>query len=144
MMNGRQWATTWLTMATATALLQGCAAPPPSAPATRIFAADVAGGAKTCVVPKISPVAGQEGQVAVRVGNDGGWCGITISNGGKPYAAGLLTANPAHGKVFIHTVGDDTRIDYTPDHGFTGSDAFAVKLIPGEAAIKASVAVVPP
>ncbi len=143
MMNGRQWATTWLTMATATALLQACAAPPPG-PATRIFAADVAGGAKTCVVPKVALAAGQETPVAVRVGNDGGWCGITISNGGKPYSAGLLTANPARGKVFIHTVGDDTRIDYTPDHGFSGSDAFTVKLIPGDAAVKASVAVVPP
>lgn len=144
MMNGRQWATTWLTMAATAALLQACAAPPPPAPASRIFAADMAGGAKSCVVPKVAPVAGQDTPVAIKVGNDGGWCGLTINNSGKPYAAGLLVADPAHGKVYIHSVGDDTRIDYTPDHGFNGSDGFTVRLIPGDATIRASVAVVPP
>jgi hypothetical protein len=143
-MNGRQWATCGLTMAATAMLLQACAEKPPPASTTRIFAADVAGGAKTCVVPKVAPVAGQETPVAVKVGNDGGWCGITENNGGKPYAAGLLIAEPMHGKVYVHSVGDDTRIDYTPDRGFSGTDAFAVKLIPGDATIRANVAVVPP
>ncbi|HUD62759.1 MAG TPA: hypothetical protein VMQ99_24870 [Acetobacteraceae bacterium] len=125
-------------------LLQACAAPPPAAPTARIFAADVAGGAKTCVVPKVAPVAGKETQVSVRVGNNGGWCGIVVNDGGKPYAAGLLIADPMHGKVLIHSVGDDTRIDYTPDPRFSGNDAFTVKLIPGDATIRAGVAVAPP
>ena len=53
----------------------------------------------------------------MQVGNDGGWCGITVAQDGKPYDAGLLTQAPEHGKVYIHPVGDATRIDYTPDLG---------------------------
>jgi hypothetical protein len=146
-MNGRRRATNpagWLAMAATALLLQACAEKPPPGPAPRLFAADQAGGAKTCVVPKVTPVAGQETQVAVKVGNDGGWCGITVSNGGKPFPAGLLTTTPMHGKVLIHTVGNDTRIDYTPERGFAGADAFNVKLIPGDATIRASVSVGPP
>jgi hypothetical protein len=134
----------WLTLAATALLLQACAEKPPSAPPIRLFAVDVAGGAKNCVVPKVTPAAGQQAEAAVKVGNDGGWCGITINNSGKPYAAGLLETAPSHGKVQIHTVGNDTRIDYTPERGFTGSDAFSVKLIPGDAVIRASVSVGPP
>ena len=144
MMNGRRWTTTWLSTAAMAVLLQACAAPPPAAPTARIFAADVAGGAKICVVPKVALVAGKETQVSVRVGNNGGWCGVVVNDGGKPYAAGLLIADPMHGKVLIHSVGDDTRIDYTPDPRFSGNDAFTVKLIPGDATIRAGVAVGPP
>jgi hypothetical protein len=133
----------WLTLAATALMLQACAEKPPTFPTVRLFAADVTGGAKNCVVPKVTPAAGQEAEVAVKVGNDGGWCGITISTGGKPYAAGLLASAPAHGKVLIHTVGNDTRIDYTPERGFAGSDAFSVKLIPGDAVIRASVTVGP-
>jgi hypothetical protein len=133
----------WLTLAATALLVQACAEKPASAPPIRMFAVDVAGGAKNCVVPKVTPAAGQQAEVAVKVGNDGGWCGITINNGGKPYAAGLLASAPAHGKVLIHTVGNDTRIDYTPERGFTGSDAFSVKLIPGDAVIRAAVSVGP-
>ncbi len=143
MMNGGRFAT-WLTATATAVLLQSCAAPPPPVSTTRIFAADVAGGAKTCVAPKVSPVAGRETPVEVKVGNDGGWCGITVSNGGSPFSAGLVVADPAHGKVYIHTVGDDTRIDYTPDRGFRGTDAFTVRLIPGDATVRAGVEVAPP
>jgi hypothetical protein len=134
----------WLAIAATALLLQACAEKPPSGPPIRVYAADVTGGAKSCEVPKVAPVAGQETPVMVKVGNDAGWCGITVSNGSKPYAAGLLATAPAHGKVLIHTVGNDTRIDYTPQRGFAGSDAFSVKLIPGDAIIRASVSVVPP
>jgi hypothetical protein len=126
------------------ALLAGCAEPPPAGPAARIYAADMAGAAKTCVVPTVAPVAGQETPVAMKLGNDGGWCAITVRDGGRPYAAGLLATNPVHGKVLIHTVGSNTRIDYTPDHGFAGADAFSAKLIPGDATIRAAVTVGPP
>jgi hypothetical protein len=133
----------WLAIAAMALLLQACAAKPPAATGARIFSADVTGGAKTCEVGKVAPAAGQETPVAVRLGNDGGWCGITVSNGGRPYSAGLLASAPAHGKVLIHTVGSDTRIDYTPARGFSGADAFSVKLIPGDAIIRASVSVGP-
>jgi hypothetical protein len=32
-----------------------------------------------------------------------------------------------------------TRIDYTPNKGFVGTDAFAVKLIPGDATVRVAV-----
>jgi hypothetical protein len=78
------------------------------------------------------------------VGNDGGWCAITVTQPhGEPFDAGLLTQRPLHGKVLIHKVGDATRIDYTPDPNFTGTDSFAVSLIPGDPVIRAAVTVVP-
>jgi hypothetical protein len=142
--NGKRSATIWLTMAATALLLQACAEQRPSGPAARMYATDMAGAAKACVVPKVTPTAGQETPVPVKLGNDGGWCAITVSNGGSPYSAGLLTSGPAHGKVLIHTVGSDTRIDYTPERGFAGADTFAVKLIPGDAVMRASVSVGPP
>ena len=75
------------------------------------------------------------------VGNDGGWCGITIAQSGQPYEAGLLTIRPTHGRVYIHTVGDSTRIDYTPDSGFTGADTFAVRTVPGNDLLRVAVTV---
>jgi hypothetical protein len=124
-------------------VLQACAEKP-SGPPVRLFAADFAGGAKSCVVPKVSPAAGQETPVAMKLGNDGGWCATTVANAGKPFDAGLLIVPPTHGKVLIHTVGNDTRIDYTPELRFTGPDAFTVRLLPGNATIRASVVVSPP
>lgn len=122
-------------------LLQACTERPPAAQGPRVFQADLLGAAKSCDVPKVTPTAGQEVPVAIKMGNDGGWCAITLDNAGKPFDAGLLVTEPAHGKVYIHTVGDQTRIDYTPDPRFTGSDTFAVRLLPGGAVLRASVAV---
>lgn len=136
-------ATGGMSIAAIAVLVQACAQQGPAAPGTRLFASDMAGAAKACTVPKVTPAAGQQTPVTMQVGNDGGWCGITVSNGGKPFSAGLLTTEAAHGKVLIHTVGDNTRIDYTPDARFRGADAFVVRLIPGDAAISASVTVAP-
>jgi hypothetical protein len=125
----------------ATALvLQACEQRPPVS-RTRMFQADLVGAAKNCSVPNVTPDPSQETPVAMKMGNDGGWCAITVNNGGKPFDAGLLVTEPAHGKVYIHSVGDDTRIDYTPNARFTGTDAFAVKLLPGGAVVTASVTV---
>jgi hypothetical protein len=136
-------ATGGMSIAAMAMLLQACAQQGPAAPGTRIFASDMAGAAKVCTVPKVSPAAGQQTPVTMQVGNDGGWCGITVSNGGRPFSAGLLTTEPAHGKVLNHTVGDNTRIDYTPDAQYRGPDAFAVRLIPGNATVSVSVTVAP-
>jgi hypothetical protein len=122
-------------------VLQACEQKPPAASGTRMFQADLAGAAKNCSVPKVAPVAGQEAPVTMKMGNDGGWCAITVDNGGKPFDAGLLVTEPAHGKVYIHSVGDDTRIDYTPVARFAGTDAFAVRLLPGGAVLRANVTV---
>jgi len=135
----------WVALALTGMALQGCAqkAPPAAEQHARLFASDFEGGAKRCIVPKLTLQAGKESPAAMRVGNDGGWCGITVAQDGQPYAAGLLEQSPGHGKVYIHPVGDDTRIDYTPELGFAGADSFVVKLLPGAPVIRVSVTVSP-
>jgi hypothetical protein len=136
----------WLALVLAGALLQACA--PNAGPAgsrLRVFAADVTGAAKTCEPSTISPAAGQATEATIKLVNDGGWCGLPAHQAGpKPYEAGLLTVRPGHGNVLIHEVGDETRIDYTPDHGFSGTDIFSVKLIPGDATVNVAVTVTAP
>ena len=68
----------------------------------------------------------------------GGWCALTVANDGKPYAAGLVERRPEQGRVYIHSVGDETRVDYTPDAAAV-ADRFAVQLIPGDATITVTV-----
>ncbi len=126
-------------------LLASCAPGIKSGPRLRLFAADLTGGAKVCDATKIDPVAGASSEAAIKVANDGGWCGIYVHQAGpKPFGAGLLVKRPNHGSVTIHEVGDNTRIDYTPDHGFAGSDDFEAKLVPGNAALQVKVTVIPP
>jgi Bacterial Ig domain len=132
----------WLTAcAAACSALAGCARPGPVSYGTPVFSVDMTGGARQCVASHPQLISGTTVEATMRVGNDGGWCGISVQLDGQPYAAGLLTESPAHGKVFIHPVGDSTRIDYTPEAGFTGTDRFVVQLIPGNAAIRATVTV---
>jgi hypothetical protein len=117
----------------------------PGGAGSRVYAADLAGGAKVCEVARVSPVDGQTVDGTMKIGNDNGWCGLPLrQSAARPFDAGLLTARPAHGSVLIHQVGDDTRIDYTPDRGFTGSDSFTVKLIPGDAVVRMSVTIIGP
>ena len=125
------------------ALIQGCAPQQRPASTTRLFATDQMGGAKSCNVPKVDAAAGKETAASMTVGNDGGWCAISVDNGGHPYAAGLLSGRPQHGRVFIHSVGDATRIDYTPERGYAGADTFSVRLLPGDAVIRTNVTVQP-
>ncbi len=132
----------WLATASTVLLLQACAEKP-SGPQARVFAADMAGAAKVCTAPPVTPAAGQTMDAAIKLGNDGGWCAITVNNSGRPFDAGLLAAPAQHGKVLIHTVGNDTRIDYTPAARYAGADAFAVRLIPGDATIRVSATVAP-
>jgi hypothetical protein len=131
----------WLAIGATALLLQACAQQAAPGSGTRRYAADLAGGAKRCTVSKVTPAPGQQADATMQVDNEGGWCAITVDNGGRPYGAGLLVGEPAHGKILIHTVGDTTRIDYTPDARFTGADTFTVKLVPGDATIKTTVAV---
>ena len=126
------------------AALASCA-PPPTAPVSgaRIFASDMTGGAKNCTASKPTLTDAKETSVTMQVGNDGGWCAITVQRGGNTFDAGLLTDHPAHGTVFIHPVGDATRIDYTPARGFNGADWFTVRLLPGNPVIRVTVTVTP-
>lgn len=119
-------------------LAQGCA---PQGAWNGTFAIDAAGGARTCVAPTASPADGTAVVAQVQVSNEGGWCGILASRGGAAYASYVLTGRPAHGRVFAHQVAGKTRIDYTPDRGFAGTDSFAVRLIPGNATIQGAVTV---
>jgi hypothetical protein len=128
-------------------LLAACSNPAggPAGSTQRVYAADLAGAAKLCDAPEVTPAGGAVTDATIKVANDGGWCGLRLRQGGsKPFDAGLLVARPEHGSVLIHEVGDDTRIDYTPDRRFTGSDSFTVKLIPGEERIKVAVTVTAP
>lgn len=131
-----------LVLGTAGALLQGCAPAKFGAPAPRLYEADMKGGAKTCETPKPVPVAGKPIEASMKVGSDGGWCGLPVRDGDKGYDAGLLTVRPAHGKVLVHRVGNDTRIDYTPEFGYTGPDTFSVQLLPGAAEVRVAVTAV--
>jgi hypothetical protein len=136
----------WLALLMTGAVLQGCGqTASPAGSQLRVYAADLAGAARSCEVPRVTPANGQTVDAAMKVGNDGGWCGVPVhQDGPKPFDAGLLTARPANGTVLIHEVGDDTRIDYTPDHGFSGSDSFSVRLVPGDATIRTAVTVTAP
>lgn len=127
--------------------LAGCAKPEigPVGSRLRVYAADMAGGAKVCEAPNVIIVANATAEAPVKMVNDGGWCGLPLhQDGPKPFGAGLLAARPAHGDVTIHVVGDNTRVDYTPDRGFAGADSFSVKLIPGDAIIHVTVTVTAP
>jgi hypothetical protein len=132
----------WLALIVTGTLLQGCGTPAPPGSRLRVYAADLTGAAKSCAAPRIMPTTGKATAVTISLGNDGGWCGVSAQqSGAKPFEAGLLTGRPNHGTVLIHEVGDETRIDYTPDRGFAGSDSFAVKLLPGDVPVEATVTV---
>ncbi len=128
----------WLCLAVAAILLQACT---PAPKWNGIYAIDAAGGARTCVVPPVTMPDGQAGGVQMQVSNEGGWCGETLSHNGAAYDSYLLVTRPNHGRVFAHHVGNNTRIDYTPDPGYVGADSFAVRLIPGNSVFEAAVTV---
>ena len=79
----------WLATAATALLLQACAQQP-SGPPPRVFAADMTGAAKVCTAPPVTPAAGHTVDAAIKLGNDGGWCAITVNNNGRPFDAGLL------------------------------------------------------
>jgi hypothetical protein len=120
--------------------LEGCHGAAPTAPQSRlpVYSTDMAGKAASCTVSPVKPVADRNTPATITTGG-GGWCGILVQQNGAPYAAGLLTQEAHDGKVYIHSVGDNTRIDYTPRPGRVGPDSFTVKLIPGDAVIQVSV-----
>ena len=127
------------------AALAGCAGPtaPTARSAARVYAADLTGGAKLCTVPQsVNLTAGQTTEATMAVENDGGWCGILVSQSGpKPFSAGLVTERPQNGRLHVHTVGDQTRVDYIPNPAYGGPDAFAVRLMPGGAVLHVAVTV---
>lgn len=109
----------------------------------RIYYVDTQGKAAVCTPPQsVSLTAGQQTDTTMTMSNEGGWCGVTLSQAGqKPYDAGMLVQRPQHGRVLVRAVGDYTRVDFFPDRGFTGTDAFTVRFAPGNPALKVTVTV---
>jgi hypothetical protein len=130
--------TAWLGLSALAMLVQGCA---PRPAWDGIYTVDKTGGAKTCVAQPASPPDGKSVLDQMQMSNDGGWCGIIATRDGHAFDSYLLLVRPEHGRVYAHHVGANTRIDYTPDKGFTGTDAFAVRMIPGEGIIQGAVTV---
>ena len=96
---------------------------------------------RLALLMSISMLATGPSAAQVQVSNEGGWCGITVTRNGGAFDSYLLVGRPLHGHVFAHRVGGKTRIDYTPDRGFTGVDSFAVHLIPGDSILQGAVTV---
>ncbi|MBV8456551.1 MAG: hypothetical protein JO122_08045 [Acetobacteraceae bacterium] len=126
-------------------VLSGCTPPPTPAagPVRPVYAIDLQGAAKRCTVSAVTPGAEKVATATMTVGNDGGWCAIAVHQPGpEPFAAGLLIRPASRGKVYIHAVGNNTRIDYTPDPGYVGADSFLVTLLPNRSEVQANVTVV--
>ena len=70
---------------------------------------------------------------SIRMDNDGGWCVIAFTHYWghlqQPIQAPLAVSRPpAHGQVIAGSIGTSLRIAYRPDPGFTGTDAFHVRM----------------
>ncbi len=131
---------TLATLALTALALAGCAQNGPAGPTNRlpVYQTDLTGKAASCSYSPVTPQAGKTVTATITTGG-GGWCGIPVRLDGAPYAAGLLTQQARNGRVYIHSVGDDTRIDYTPRTATVGPDSFTVQLLPGNAIVQVSV-----
>ena len=133
---------TVLALAASLGALAGCAEQATPVSGSRVYYGDLQGMAKICTVPQnLALTAGEQTETTMLVGNDGGWCGITLANRGRAFDAGLLVGRPEHGRVHVHKIGDATRVDYTPDAGYGGPDRFTVRFLPGNPAIRVNVTV---
>jgi hypothetical protein len=123
-------------------VLAGCAEIHTSAPDAvtgTVYSTDVVNKASVCTAAPLSAVKdGSTVPVTISTGG-GGWCGVTLSQGGRPYSAGLLTKRARAGKVLVHTVGNTTRVDYTPAERAVVPDSFSIRLIPGDAILQVTV-----
>lgn len=117
--------------------VQGCATKPATTAADNLTDPMNEGRATTC---DATPVANGAGSITMS--NDG-WCGITLSEGGSAFQLGKLRTRPANGRVYVQAVGRETRIEYTPNARFSGTDQFTVALQPrsGGADVPVQVAV---
>lgn len=111
------------TLAAAVAL-SGCAAKP--TPTEQAVDLQNDGIAKTCTPSKVDLAAATP--ATITMSNDG-WCGVvTAEKDGQPFSLGLVKTRPAHGRVYIQAVNQQTRIEYTANAGYAGPDSFTVAL----------------
>jgi hypothetical protein len=120
--------------------LSACVTQAPSVVTSRnpTYSTDLAHKAANCSVPSVTLTDGASTDAAMTTGG-GGWCGIYVRKNDQPYGAGLLIQAPQKGAVYIHSVGDDTRVDYTPRAGTSGPDSFTVRFLPGDATMRVTV-----
>ena len=114
----------------------------PAGSRNTIYATDLAGKAANCTAPDVQLTKGADTTATIATGG-GGWCGIAVTEGGNAVTAGLLVQPAKSGKVYVHTVGDVTRVDYTPT-GTPAADSFAVKFIPGDQTMRVTVSAAAP
>ncbi len=120
--------------------LSACMTQPAAVATARLptYSTDLSGKAANCTVSAVTLEDGKEATATMTTGG-GGWCGIPVRRSDQPLGAGLLTQAAKGGNVYVHTVGDDTRVDYTPRAGTSGADSFTVKFIPGDATLRVTV-----
>ncbi len=102
---------------------------------TPVYSTDMRGKAATCEAPTVQVPNGQTVAATITT-SGGGWCGLLLNHDNTPYAAALLTQDAKDGHVYIHTVGDFTRVDYTPLPNTRGADAFTITLLPGNGVVQ--------
>jgi len=125
--------------AAAVLVLQGCAtAPTPPQPTEDLNV----GIAKTCSFTPVTPALGGEASSTITMTNDG-WCAVRVKQSdGTPFQLGLLKVRPEHGRVLIQKLGGETRLEYTADPAWTGTDRFTAAVRPtsgADAALQVAV-----
>ena len=113
-----------IAVAIAAIALQGCQIRPVQTTAT---AEDMDGIAKSCTA---SPVEfnGGTANATISLSNDG-WCALrTTESDGRPFQLALVKTRPEHGRVLVQPINGKTRIEYTADPRYVGSDRFTVAL----------------
>ena len=118
--------------AAAVLVLQGCATPPPPPPPP---GEDLnAGIARTCSFTPVTPVLGGSASSTITMTNDG-WCAVRVRQAdGSPFQLGLMKVRPEHGRVLIEKLGGETRLEYTADPAWTGTDRFTAVVRPTQGA----------
>ena len=101
--------------------------------------------AQVCQSPRLGRYRTGTSPVALMaVSNDGGWCGKGLTrNQGYPFTGGSVVDQPQHGEARIRHLANRTLVEYRPNPGYNGDDAFTVELTPGNGRYPFQVSVQP-
>ncbi len=117
--------------------LQACAPQPPPP----VVALDDLneGIAKTCSYSPVQPKPGAAVDATITMTNDG-WCAFRASEKqGSAYLLGLVKERPSHGELQIRKWAGESRVEYTANAGYVGTDKFGVALRPTDGGADAMV-----